>query len=77
MLGPKVPLSEKVLRRLCFVTGTSAQVTRKSLIEGLDSFGQETDDPKEECTSIQRWIKDARDEEWSCSKNSIITQTKQ
>ena len=39
MFGPKVPLSEKVLRRLCFVTGIWDHVAKGRTIEGLNNFG--------------------------------------
>ena len=45
-MGSKVLFSEKVLRHLCFITGISAQVAKASMFEGLDTFGQEADDPK-------------------------------
>ena len=38
-VGPKVPLSEKVLRSLCFITRTLDQVAKECTFEGLYSFG--------------------------------------
>ena len=72
MLGPNVPLSEKVLRSLCFITGTLDHVAKECTFKGLHDFGEEADDPKGHYIGVRRWTDDTRSEERSRSKVIII-----
>ena len=62
MLGPKVPLSKKVLRSFVLITGTLDRMAKDCLFEGLHGSEEEADDPKKHYVEVRRWTDDARDE---------------